>query len=314
MEGENHTSLPQFLLLGLSDDPELQSMLFGLFLSMYLITVFGNLLIILAVTSDPHLHTPMYFFLSNLSFTDVCFTSTTILKMLVNLQTQRKDISYPECLTQVFFFIMFCGMDNLLLVIMAFDRFVAICHPLNYQVIMNPHFCRLLVLVSWLIVFCDAMLHILLMVRLTFSMGTEIPHFFCELAQVLQVASSDTLLNAICLYLSSALFGIFPATGILYSYCQILSSLMKMSSTASKHKAFSTCGSHLCVVSLFYGTALGVYLSSAVSSSAHKSMVASVMYTVVNPLLNPFIYSLRNQDMKGALGRLLSRAIAFPQN
>ncbi|KAM4889392.1 olfactory receptor 7D4-like [Thomomys bottae] len=312
MEGENHTSLKQFLLLGLSDDPELQPMLFGLFLSMYMITVLGNLLIILAVTSDHHLHTPMYFFLSNLSFVDICFTTTTVPKMLVNLQTQRKNISYPECLTQMYFFMMFGGMDNFLLIIMAFDRFVAICHPLNYQVIMNPHFCGLLVLVSWLIMFCVAMLHILLMLPLTFSMGTEIPHFFCELAQVLQVASSDTLLNTICLYLSAALFGVFPATGILFSYCQILSSLMKMSSTASKHKAFSTCGSHLCVVCLFYGTALGVYLSSAVSYSPHRSMVASVVYAAVTPLLNPFIYSLRNKDVERALERLLRRLVAFP--
>ncbi|KAM4889237.1 olfactory receptor 7D4-like [Thomomys bottae] len=310
MAAQNHTGESQFLLLGLSDDPQLQPLLFGIFLSMYLITVLGNLLIILAVTSDPHLHTPMYFFLSNLSFVDICFTSTTVPKMLVDIQTQRKDISYPECLTQVYFFMIFVGMENFLLTVMAYDRFVAICHPLNYPVIMNPHFCGLLVLVSWLFIFCISLHHILLMRKLTFSPGTTIPHFFCELAQVLQVASSDTLINDIWMYLDFVLFCVFPALGIFFSYHQILSSLMKLPNTASKHKAFSTCGSHLCVVSLFYGTGLGVYLSSAVSASAHRSKVASVMYTVVTPMLNPFIYSLRNQDVMGALGRLPGRVVS----
>ncbi|KAM4889241.1 olfactory receptor 7D4-like [Thomomys bottae] len=313
MTAQNHTGESPFLLLGLSDDPQLQPILFGLFLSMYLITILGNLLIILAVTSDPHLHTPMYFFLSILSFVDICFTSTTIPKMLVNIQTQRKDISYPECLTQMYFFMMFGGMDNFLLTVMAYDRFVAICHPLNYPVIMNPHLCGLLVLASWLVMFCVAMLHILLLVRLTFPVGTEIPHFFCELVQLLEVASSDALVNTICLYVVTALVCAFSASGILFSYRQILSSLMKLPNTASKHKAFSTCGSHLCVVALIYGTGFGVYLSSAVSLSPRYRAVASVMYSVVTPMLNPFIYSLRNQDVMGALGRLLRRAVPCPK-
>ncbi|XP_071466319.1 olfactory receptor 7D4-like [Marmota flaviventris] len=312
MEAENHTVLSQFLLLGLSDDPKLQPVLFGIFLSMYLVTVLGNLLIILATTSDSHLHTPMYFFLSNLSLADICFISTTVPKMLVNIQTHSHDISYTECLTQVYFFLMFLGVDNFLLTAMACDRFVAICHPLNYTVIMNPRLCVLLVLTSWLIMFWVSLIHVLLMKQLTFSTGTEIPHFFCEVAQLLKVASSDTLINIIFLYVSTALLGMIPMTGILFSYSQIVSSLMRMSSIESKYKAFSTCGSHLCVVSLFYGTALGVYLSSAVTHSPQGSTVASVMYTVVTPMLNPFIYSLRNKDVKGALGRLLSRTASDP--
>jgi olfactory receptor len=302
----------QFLLLGLSDDPELQPLLFGLFLSMYLVTVLGNLLIILAISSNSHLHNPMYFFLSNLSFVDICFTSTTVPKMLVNIQEQNKDISYCGCLIQVYFLIIFSGMDNFLLSVMAFDRFVAICHPLNYMVIMNPLFCGLLVLLSWLIISWVALLHILLMKRLTFMVHTEIPHFFCELAQVIKAASSDTFISIICLYVSVVLIGVFPVAGILYSYSYIVSSLLRMSSTVRKCKAFSTCGSHLCVVCLFYGTALGVYLSSAVTHSSRGSMIASVMYTVVTPMLNPFIYSLRNKDVKGALRRLLSRASYCP--
>ncbi|XP_047387874.1 olfactory receptor 7D4-like [Sciurus carolinensis] len=307
MEAENYTVLSQFLLLGLSDDPTLQPILFGIFLSMYLVTVLGNMLIILAVSSDSHLHTPMYFFLSNLSLTDICFITTTVPKMLMNIQAQSKDISYKECLIQVYFYLTFLGVDNFLLTVMAYDRFVAICHPLNYTVIMNSRLCVLLVLMSWLIMFWVSPIHIVLMKRLTFSIGTKIPHFFCEVAQLLKVASSDTFINIIFLYVSTALLGMIPMTGILFSYSQIVSSLMNMSSIDSKYKAFSTCGSHLCMVSLFYGTALGVYLSSAVAHSPQGSTIASVMYTVVTPMLNPFIYSLRNKDVKGALRRLLSR-------
>ncbi|KAM5307262.1 olfactory receptor 7D4-like [Glossophaga mutica] len=304
MEAGNHTEVLEFLLLGLSEDPELQPFLFGVFLSMYLVTMLGNLLIMLAVSSDFHLHTPMYFFLCNLSFVDICFTSTTIPKMLVNIQAQSKAISYNGCLIQVYFFTVFIGMDNFLLTVMAYDRYVAICHPLHYMVIMNPLLCGLLILLCWFIIFWVSLVHVLLIRRLTFCAGTEIPHFFCELAQILKVACSDTLINNVFMYVTTALLGVIPVTGILYSYAQIVSSLMRMSSAGGKYKAFSTCGSHLTVVSLFYGTGLGVYLSSAVTHSSQRSLIASVMYTMVTPMLNPFIYSLRNKDVKGALRRL----------
>ena len=304
METGNDTEASEFLLLGLSEDPELQPFLFGVFLSMYLVTVLGNLLIILAVSSDSHLHTPMYFFLCNLSFVDICFTSTTVPKMLLNIQTQSKAISYNGCLIQVYFFTVFIGMDNFLLTVMAYDRYVAICHPLHYLVIMNPRLCGLLVLLCWFIMLCVSLVHILLMRRLTFCAGTKIPHFFCELAQILKQACSDNFINNVFMYITTALLGVIPVTGILYSYVQIISSLMRMSSVGGKYKAFSTCGSHLTVVSLFYGTSLEVYLSSAVTHSSQRSLVASVMYTMVTPMMNPFIYSLRNKDVKGALRRL----------
>ncbi|XP_057565627.1 olfactory receptor 7D4-like [Hippopotamus amphibius kiboko] len=307
MGAGNCTGVSQFLLLGLSDDLELQSLLFGLFLSMYLVTLLGNLLIILAVSSDSHLHTPMYFFLANLSFVDICFISTTVPKMLLNIQAQNKDISYIECLTQVYFSIAFAGMDDFLLTVMAYDRFVAICHPLHYMVIMNPRLCVFLVLMCWFVILSVSLFHILLMMWLTFCIGTEIPHFFCELAQILKAACSDTLTNDIYLYVATALLFAFPFTGILFSYSQIVSSLMKMTSSEGKYKAFSTCGSHLSVVSLFYGTGLGVYLTSSWTHSSQRNSIASVLYTVVTPMLNPFIYSLRNKDVKRTLGRLLSR-------
>ncbi|XP_010615580.1 olfactory receptor 7D4 [Fukomys damarensis] len=299
--------LSQFLLLGLSEDPKVQSILFVLFLSMYLVTVLGNLLIIMATTCGSHLHTPMYFFLCHLSFVDIAFISTSVPMMLVNILAQVKDISYTECLTQVYFFIIFARMNNFLLTLMAYDHFVAICHPLKYTLIMNPQFCGLLVLISWLIILCASLTHILLMMQLNFSTSTEIPHFFCELAQVLKVANSETLINNIFLYVTLVLMVVFPVCGILFSYFEIVSSLMRMSSTANSYKAFSTCLSHLCVVSLFYGTGFGVYFSSEVTHSSQGKLVASVMYTVVTPVLNPFIYCLRNKDVMGALERLLGR-------
>ncbi|XP_060486447.1 olfactory receptor 7C2-like [Panthera onca] len=305
MERGNQTGAGHFLLLGFTEKP----FFFGLFLSMYLVTFTGNLLLLLAVSSDSHLHTPMYFFLANLSFVDICFTSTTVPKMLWNIQTQRKLITCAGCLSQIFFFIVFGCLDNLLLTVMAYDRFVAICHPLHYMVIMNPQLCRLLAVGSWCISVVGSLLETLTLLRLSFCTNMEIPHFFCDLPEVLKLACSDTFVNTMVVYFVTIVLGVFPLSGILFSYSQIFSSILKISSARGKYKAFSTCGSHLSVVSLFYGTGLGVYLSSAATSSSRTSLVASVMYTIVTPMLNPFIYSLRNRDMKVALGRLLSRAV-----
>ncbi|XP_049732698.1 olfactory receptor 7E24-like [Elephas maximus indicus] len=307
MEPQNLTDVSEFLLLGLSEDPELQPLLFGLFLSMYLITVTGNLLIILAVTSDSHLHTPMYFFLSNLSLADIGFVSTTVPKALVNIQTGSKSITYGGCLIQMTFFYLFGCLDDLLLTVMAYDRFVAICHPLHYTVIMNPRLCGLLVLVSFFFSLLDSQLHISMVSQLTFCTDVEIPHFFCDPPQLFSLACSDTSISIILVYCIGVIFGGVPFSGILFSYSQIVSSILKVSSSGGKYKAFSTCASHLSVVCLFYGTGFAVYLSSAVSSSPRKCAVSSVMYTVVTPMLNPFIYSLRNRDIKRALLRLLNK-------
>nr|XP_051691699.1 olfactory receptor 7A10-like [Oryctolagus cuniculus] len=307
MEPGNETQPSDFLLLGFSEDPTLQPLIFGLFLSMYLITVAGNLLIVLAILSDPHLHTPMYFFLSNLSLVDVCFTSTTVPKMLVNIQTQSQAISYAGCITQMFFFLLFAGLDDFLLTVMAYDRFVAICHPLHYTVIMNPQFCVQLVLVSWVISALHSLLQSLMVLRLSFCTYLEIPHFFCELNQVVHHACSDTFLNDVVIYVVAVLFGGVPLSGIFYSYSKIVSSIRAISSAQGKYKAFSTCASHLSVVCLFYCTCLGVYFSSAVTQNTHSTATASMMYTVVTPMLNPFIYSLRNKDMKRALERFFGR-------
>ncbi|XP_057565352.1 olfactory receptor 7A17-like [Hippopotamus amphibius kiboko] len=283
--------------------------MFGLFLSMYLITVFGNLLIILAVNLDPHLHTPMYFFLSHLSFVDICFTSTTIPKMLKNIQTENKVITYEGCIIQMYFFMLFAGLDVFLLTVMAYDRFVAICHPLHYTVVMNTRLCGLLVLVSWMMSALNSLTQSLMVLWLFFCTDLEIPHFFCELNQMVRLACSNTFLNDIFMYFAAAVLDGVSLTGILYSYSKIASAIRGISSSQGKYKAFSTCASHLSVVSLFYCTGLGVYLSSAATHSSHSSAVASVMYTVVTPMLNPFIYSLRNKDINRALKRITGMTV-----
>ncbi|XP_075393644.1 olfactory receptor 7A5-like [Tenrec ecaudatus] len=306
MEQGNHTHVPEFILLGLSEEAELQPLLFGLFLSMYLVTFTGNLLIILAIATDSHLHTPMYFFLSNLSFADICFTSTTVPKMLMNIQMQTKVITYEDCIAQMHFFLLFGALDNFLLTVMAYDRFVAICHPLHYMVIMNPRFCGLLLLTSWVLSLLHSVLNALMVLRLSFCTELEISHFFCELNQVIQLGCSDTFLTDLVMYLTTGFLGVVPFTGILLSYMKIVSSILKVSSAGGKYKAFSTCGSHLSVVSLFYGTGLGVYLCSAAIENSRATAITSVMYTVATPMLNPFIYSLRNKDIKQALRKLFS--------
>uniref|UniRef100_A0A8C9IND7 Olfactory receptor n=1 Tax=Piliocolobus tephrosceles TaxID=591936 RepID=A0A8C9IND7_9PRIM len=285
-EPENLTGVLEFLLLGFPDDPELQPVLAGLFLSMYLVTVLGNLLIILAISSDSHLHTPMYFFLSSLSLADIGFASTTVPKMLMNIQAHSRLISYVGCLIQMSFSILFACMESLLLAVMAYDRFVAIF------------------LVSFLLSLLDSQLHNLIVLQLTCFNDVEISNFFCDPSQLLNLACSDTSINNMVVYFIGAIFGFLPLSGILFSYYKIVSSIPRVLSSGGKYKAFSTCSSHLSVVGLFYGTALGGYLSSAVSLSPRKGAAASVMYMVVTPMLNPFIYSLRNRDIQSALWRL----------
>ncbi|MBZ3887571.1 Olfactory receptor 7A10 [Sciurus carolinensis] len=304
---ENETQISEFLLLGFSEDPELQPLIFGLFLSMYLLNVLGNLLFILVTISDSHLHTPMYFFLSNLSFVNICFTSTTVPKMLVNIQTQSKAITYAGCITQMQFFILFSVLDIFLLTIMAYDQFVAICHPLHYMVIMKPQFCGLLVLVSWIINILHSWLQSIMVLRLPFCTDLEIPHFFCELNHLVHLACSDTFVSEVVIYTTALVLGCGPLTCILYSYFKIVSPICTISSAQGRYKAFSTCPSHLSVVSFFYCTSLGVYLSSAVTQNSCSTATASVMYSVVTPMLNPFIYSLRNKDIKSTLRRLCER-------
>ncbi|XP_001515500.3 olfactory receptor 7A10 [Ornithorhynchus anatinus] len=313
MERGNQTSISEFLLLGLSDRAEQRQLLFVLFLWMYLLGVLGSLLIILAIGSNLHLHTPMYFFLTNLSLADVFFLSTTVPKMLANIQTHNKSITYPGCLAQVYFFIFFGGLDMFLLTGMAYDRYVAICHPLHYTTIMSPRLCALMVSGSWSVSSLEALLNTLLMLHLSFCADNKILHYFCELNQILKLSCTDTVINDVLLYILIVVLGVGPLAGLLFSYVHIISTILKISSAGGRWKAFSTCGSHLTVVSLFYGSALGVYLSPMSTQVSRKGSIASVVYTVVTPMLNPFIYSLRNKDMKRGLRNVFCRKNLFLQ-
>ncbi|XP_051022523.1 olfactory receptor 1J4-like [Acomys russatus] len=313
MRRDNESSVSEFILLGLPIQPEDQAMYSALFLAMYLTTVLGNLLIILLIRMDSHLHTPMYFFLSHLAFADISFSSVTVPKMLRNMQTQDPSIPYAECITQMYFFILFTDLDNFLLTSMAYDRYVAICHPLYYTTIMRDELCILLVAMSWILSCVSALSHTLLLARLSFCADNTIPHFFCDLDALLKLSCSDISLNELVIFTAGTTVITLPLICILVSYGRIGTTILKVSSTKGICKALSTCGSHLCVVALYYGAIIGLYLIPSSSTSSDKDIVASVMYTVVTPLLNPFIYSIRNRDMKEALKKLFNRAVISTQ-
>ncbi|XP_032945257.1 olfactory receptor-like protein DTMT [Rhinolophus ferrumequinum] len=311
MKMENQSIVSEFLLLGLPIEPDQRDLFYALFLAMYLTTVLGNLLIILLIHLDSHLHTPMYFFLSNLSFSDLCFSSVTMPELLQNMQSQVPSIPYAGCLTQMYFFLFFADLESLLLVAMSYDRYVAICFPLHYTTIMSPKLCFSLLALSWMQTTFNALLHTLLMARLCFCADNVIPHFFCDMSALLKLSCSDTRVNELVIYFMGGLNLVIPFLLIITSYGRILFSILKVPSSGGVRKAFSTCGSHLSVVSLFYGTVIVLYLCPSADNSAVKETVMSMMYTVVTPMLNPFIYSLRNRDMKGALGRVFRKKIFF---
>ncbi|XP_032768886.1 olfactory receptor 1500-like [Rattus rattus] len=305
MTGNNQTLILEFLLLGLPIPSEYHVLFYALFLSMYLTTVLGNLLIIILVQLASHLHTPMYLFLSNLSFSDLCFSSVTIPKLLQNMQSQVPSISYADCLTQLYFFLVFGDMESFLLVVMAYDRYVAICFPLHYTSIMSTKFCASLVLLLWMMTISHALLHTLLTARLSFCEKNVILHFFCDLPALLKLSCSDTYVNELMIFILGGIISIIPFLLIVISYVKIFFSILKASSTQAIHKVFSTCGSHLTVVSLFYGTIIVLYLCPSTNNSTMKETAMALMYTLVTPMLNPFIYSLRNRDMKMALIRVI---------
>uniref|UniRef100_A0A2R8ZUC1 Olfactory receptor n=1 Tax=Pan paniscus TaxID=9597 RepID=A0A2R8ZUC1_PANPA len=281
MDGGNQSENSQFLLLGISESPEQQRMLFWMFLVMYLVTVVGNVLIILAISSDSRLHTPMYFFLANLSFTGLFFVTNTIPKMLVNLQSQNKAISYAGCLTQLYFLVSLVALDNLNLAVMAYDRYVAICRPLHYVTAMSPGLCILLLSLCWVF-------------SVTFCGSQKIHYLFCDMYFLLRLACSNIHVNHTVLVATGCFIFLIPLGFMITSYACIVRAILQIPSATGKYKAFSTCASHLAVVSLFYGT-LGMVYLQPLQTYSMKDSVATVMYAVV---------TLRNKDMHGALGRL----------
>ncbi|KAL6085419.1 hypothetical protein STEG23_035990 [Scotinomys teguina] len=311
MRLKNQSSVSEFLLLGLPIRPEQQNVFFTLFLAMYLTTVLGNLLIILLIRLDSRLHTPMYFFLSHLAFTDISFSSVTVPKMLTKVQSQHIVITYEGCVSQTYFFIFFADLDSFLITSMAYDRYVAICHPLHYTTIMSQSLCVLLVGVSWVIASACALLHTLLLAQLSFCADHTVPHFFCDLGALLKLSCSDTSLNQLVIFTAGLAAIMLPFLCILISYGRIGFTILQVPSTKGICKALSTCGSHLSVVALYYGAIIGLYFLPPSNSTNVNNIIASVMYTVVTPMLNPFIYSLRNKEMKGALRKLLNRKTDF---
>ncbi|XP_062941696.1 olfactory receptor 1N1-like [Cynocephalus volans] len=296
---ENDTGVSEFLLLGITSDPGQRQVLFWLFLCMYLVTLAGNTLIILVIGSAPHLHTPMYFFLTNLSFVDICFTTKLIPRLLVSHVAGTWTIPYTHCLTQMYFFISFAHLDTFLLAVMALDRFVAICHPLQYCSIFTPWLCGEIAALVWVGSGLISLVHTLLMSRLTFCSSTqEISHFYCEAYLLLKIACSDTRVNQ-RMFLGAVVLFVAPCVLIMVSYICIAATVLRIPSAVGRRKAFSTCSSHLSVVILFYGTVLAIYIRPPDSFSAQDT-IATIMYTVLTPMLNPFIYSLRNKDMKEA--------------
>ncbi|KAM5247310.1 LOW QUALITY PROTEIN: olfactory receptor 1S1-like [Ctenodactylus gundi] len=304
----NQTAISDFTLLGLSNQAEEEKLLFVLFLGMYLVTAAGNGLSVLAIGLDAP-HTPMYLLLANLSFADISSTSTSVPKMLVNIQTKSRSVSYNGCIVQMYFSIVFTVVDNFLLGIMAYDRFAAVCHPLNYTTIMRPMLCSLLLAFSWVLSSMVALTHTLLLTGLIFCDNNTLPHFFCDLAPLLRLSCSDTTINELVLLVVGLLVIAFPFALILFSYACIIRDVLRISTTGGKWKAFSTCGSHLTVVSLFYGTILGVYFFPSSTHPEDTDKIGAVLFTVVTPMPNPFIYSLRNKDMKGALKKVVSKMV-----
>ncbi|KAM6214283.1 olfactory receptor 8S1-like [Rhynchocyon petersi] len=301
----NHSTITEFILLGLSSEPHVQTLLFVLFLGIYFLTLMGNLLMLLVIRADSHLHTPMYFFLSHLSFVDLCFSSVTVPKMLENLLSQRKTISVTGCLAQGFFVFVTAGTEACLLSVMAYDRYAAICCPLIYGQIMSHQLYVQLVWGSWGLGFLDALINILLAMNLIFCEAQIIHHYSCEMPSILPLSCSDTSRNIIALLCSTLLHGLGTFLLIFLSYARIISTILSISSTSGRSKAFSTCSSHLTAVILYYGS--GLLRNLMPNSGSTMELIFSVQYTVVTPMLNPLIYSLKNQEVKAAMRRTLEK-------
>ncbi|XP_037695431.1 olfactory receptor 8H1-like [Choloepus didactylus] len=307
MGSRNNTNVLDFILMGLTDYEDIQWVLVMLFLLIYLITVLGNAGMILIIHLDLLLHTPMYFFLSHLSFIDLSYSTVIIPKTLENLLTSNKYISFTGCFTQISFFFFLLVTEFFLLSSMAYDRYVAICNPLNYQVVMSTRLCHALITGSYIMVFFESLVIVLYMKSLRFCKSNVIYHFFCDLMPMLVLSCTNTHDTEIMIFVLAALNVVMSLITISISYRSILSTILKINSTSGKHKAFSTCASHLLGITVFYITTVFTYLKPKLSYSLGKDQEASVFYTMVVPMLNPFIYSLRNKEVKNALIRLMQK-------
>uniref|UniRef100_A0A8C3YU56 Olfactory receptor n=1 Tax=Catagonus wagneri TaxID=51154 RepID=A0A8C3YU56_9CETA len=305
----NHSTITEFIFVGLSDDPHIEALLFVLFLGIYLLTIMGNLTMLLVIRADSNLHMPMYFFLSNLSFLDLCFSSVTVPKLLEDFLSEKKTISVEGCLTQVFFVFITAGTEAFLLSVMAYDRYAAICHPLLYGQVMSHQLCMKLVLTSWGLASINASVIVLLATNLDFCDAQTIHHYTCELPSLFPLSCSDISINTdilICLILLHGLGTFLP---VFFSYVRIVCTVLSISSTTGRSKAFSTCFSHLIAVILFFGSGLVRYLMPASGSSL--DLLSSLQYSAVTPMLNPLIYSLKNMEVKAAAKRTWEKYLQY---
>ncbi|XP_058157277.1 olfactory receptor 9S13-like [Dasypus novemcinctus] len=303
-ENLSGASWEEFELMGFEGGPEVQALLFVVFLIFYMVTIQGNLTMIVVITLDAHLHSPMYFFLKNLSFLDLCYSSFIAPKALTNFFSSTKHITFSGCATQFFFLSLFATSETFLLAVMAYDRFMAICSPLRYPITMRPSACACLVLGSY----CGGCLNAILQTSFTFHLpfcsSHRIDHFFCDVPPLLRLACTDTALNELVMFGFCGLIIVGTTLVVLVSYGYITVTILRMRTAAGRRKLFSTCGSHMTAVSLFYGTLFVMYAQPGAIDSMEQGKVVSIFYTLVIPMLNPLIYSLRNKDVKEALWRL----------
>ncbi|XP_017390579.1 olfactory receptor 8B3-like [Cebus imitator] len=302
----NGSFVTEFILVGLTNQLDLQFPLFFLFLVIHVVTLLGNLGLVTLIGLNSHLHTPMYLFLFNLSFIDLCYSSVFTPKMLINFISRKNIISYKGCMTQLFFYCFFAISECYVLTSMAYDRYVAICNPLLYHLAMSPTVCSSLMLGSYLMAFSGAMAHTGCMLRLIFCEANAINHYFCDILPLLQLFCTSTSINELVVFIVVGINIIVPTVAIFISYGFILSSILHISSKEGRSKAFSTCSSHIIAVSLFFGSGAFMYLKPSSAGSVDKGKISSVFYTNVVPMLNPLIYSLRNKDVKFALRKALN--------
>ncbi|XP_062965731.1 olfactory receptor 8B3-like [Cynocephalus volans] len=307
MLARNDSLVTEFIFAGLTDRPELQQPLLCLFVMIYLVTIVGNLGLITLISLNSHLHTPMYYFLFNLSFIDFCYSSVFTPKMLMNFVSKKNIISYGRCMTQLFFFLFFVISECYMLTSMAYDRYVAICNPLLYKVTMSPQVCSVLSFAAYVMGFGGATAHTGCMLRLTFCNANIINHYVCDIPPLLQLSCTSTHINKVVVLIVVGINIIVPSFTILISYICIFTSILHVKSTQGRSKAFSTCSSHIIALSLFFGSAAFTYFKCSSPDTLDQGKVFSVFYTNVGPMLNPLIYSLRNKDVKVALRKALSK-------
>ncbi|XP_034646368.1 olfactory receptor 5A1-like [Trachemys scripta elegans] len=303
----NQTEVTEFIILGLSNDPQMQIFLFLMFLVVYLITLLANMVIMLVIRADPHLHTPMYFFLSHLSFVDICYSSAIVPNMLVHFLVEHKTISVNSCIAQTFFIFLPAVAEVFILSAMAYDRYAAICDPLRYMDTMSKGICVQLVSGAWVIGFIDALINTVFALKLRFCGPNQISHFSCELPLLLQLSCTETLINQVVLFTSVVILGSSSFLFTLISYIHIISTILRIHSAECRHKAFSTCSSHLIVVGLLYLTAFFQYTKPSSVSSVVLDEMFSIQYSIMTPMLNPIIYSLKNKEVKTAIGKMLRK-------